>query len=84
MRTLRWIILGTAVILMITSAKAQMYDPRYPVCLQVWQWGGSYYFDCSYTTWNQCRANAIGRAAMCLVNPYWPPAHDRLRSSAPY
>jgi hypothetical protein len=78
MRMLRWIILGSAVILVITSAKAQMYYPRYPVCLQVWQWGGSYYFDCSYTTWDQCRANAVGRAAMCLVNPYWPRAHKRL------
>ncbi|MBR0692260.1 DUF3551 domain-containing protein [Bradyrhizobium lablabi] len=89
MRMLRWMILGGAVILVVTPARAQSYDPRYPVCLQVWQWGGSYYFDCSYTTWDQCRANAVGLAAMCLDNPYWPrarprPSGGRLRSSTPY
>jgi hypothetical protein len=89
MRMLRWIILGSAVILVITSATAQTYDPRYPVCLQIWQWGGSTYFECTYTSWDQCRSAAVGLPAMCLENPYWPRAHPRLsggrlRSSVPY
>ena len=89
MRMLRWIIRGSAVILMITSATAQTYDPKYPVCLQIWQWGGTYYFDCSYTTWDQCRANAVSLPAMCLENPYWPRPQPRLsggrlHSSAPH
>jgi len=76
MRMQRWIFLSAAILVM-TPAKAQMYDPSFPVCLQVWQWGGGYYFDCSYTTWDQCRASGSGRAAMCLVNPYWNRAQPR-------
>ena len=78
MRMLRWIVLGGAVILMASPATAQTYDPRYPVCLQKWEWGGSTYFDCSYTSWDQCRAAGAGLAAMCLENPYWPRAQPKL------
>ncbi|MGL3111413.1 DUF3551 domain-containing protein [Bradyrhizobium sp. BR 1432] len=85
---LRWIVLSTG-ILVVTSATAQTYDPRHPVCLQKWQWGGSTYFECAYTSWDQCRAAAIGLAAMCVENPYWSRAQPtlsggRMRSSAPY
>ncbi|MGM4870193.1 DUF3551 domain-containing protein [Bradyrhizobium sp. 956_D2_N1_5] len=60
-----------------------------PVCLQRWEWGGSTYFECAYTSWDQCRASAIGLSAMCVDNPYWqrPQARlsgGRLRSSTPY
>ncbi|WP_354179663.1 DUF3551 domain-containing protein [Bradyrhizobium sp. LA6.1] len=89
MRMLRWLILGSAAILAIASATAQTYDPGHPVCLQRWEWGGSTYFECAYTSWDQCRASAIGLSAMCVENPYWqqPPARrsgGRLRSSTPY
>jgi len=55
-----------------TPAQAQTYDPNYPVCLQVYQ--GSmvdYYFECAYQTMGQCQASASGRAASCVVNPYY-------------
>ncbi|WP_322596941.1 MULTISPECIES: DUF3551 domain-containing protein [Bradyrhizobium] len=89
MRMLRWLILSSAMILVITSATAQTFDPRSPVCLQKWEWGGSTYFECAYTTWDQCRVAAIGLAAMCLENPYWRRPQPRLsggrlRPSAPY
>ncbi|WP_309249494.1 MULTISPECIES: DUF3551 domain-containing protein [Bradyrhizobium] len=89
MRMLRWLILGSAAILAIASATAQTYDPSHPVCLQRWEWGGSTYFECAYTSWDQCRASAIGLSAMCVENPYWqqPQARrsgGRLRSSTPY
>ena len=89
MRMLRWLILGSAAILAIASATAQTYDPSHPVCLQRWEWGGSTYFECAYTSWDQCRASAIGLSAMCVDNPYWqrPQARlsgGRLRSSTPY
>jgi hypothetical protein len=89
MRMLRWIVLGGAALLAVTSATAQTYDPRYPVCLQKWEWGGSTSFDCAYSSWDQCKAAAIGLAAMCLENPYWSRAQPRysgrrVRAPAPY
>ena len=51
-------------------AAAQTYDPGYPVCLHVWDRGANYY-DCSYTTLPQCNATASGRAAACVINPYF-------------
>ncbi|MBR0899906.1 DUF3551 domain-containing protein [Bradyrhizobium tropiciagri] len=53
-------------------AAAQMYDPNYPVCLEVY--GGRLtpeYIDCSYTSLPQCQATASGRAATCSVNPFY-------------
>jgi hypothetical protein len=77
MRTLFWTILGSAVLLAAAPAAAQTYDPRYPVCLQRWEWGGSTYFECSFSSWDQCRAAASGLPAMCLNNPYWQGAYPR-------
>jgi hypothetical protein len=62
-------ILGVAIAL---PARAQTYDPSYPVCLQVYQGGiADYYFECHYRTMAQCQATASGRAAQCVVNPYY-------------
>ncbi|WP_136624308.1 DUF3551 domain-containing protein [Bradyrhizobium centrolobii] len=74
-RILHWIIVSGAAIFVITPAAAQTYDPRYPVCLQRWEWGGSTYFECSYTSWDQCRRATSGLPAMCLDNPYWSQGH---------
>ena len=70
MRVLVWSILVLAI--MSISAQAQTYDPRYPVCMTVYDgpWGGEW-IDCSYTSLPQCKATASGRAAMCEVNPYF-------------
>ena len=55
-----------------TSVQAQTYDPAYPVCLQVYTGGFmDYYFECAYTNLAQCQASALGRAASCVVNPYY-------------
>jgi hypothetical protein len=54
----------------IEPAAAQTYDPAYPVCLHVWTRGNNYY-DCSYTSLPQCNASASGRAAQCVINPYF-------------
>jgi hypothetical protein len=37
------------------------------------------YFDCRYTSLEQCRFLAVGRSASCAVNPYFP----QKRSKAP-
>ncbi|WP_291614505.1 DUF3551 domain-containing protein [Bradyrhizobium sp.] len=52
-------------------ARAQTYDPRYPVCLQVYQGFVDYYFECGYTSMAQCQMSASGRSASCVVNPYY-------------
>jgi len=68
--TLAIVVLGAAYA--ATPARAQTYDPAYPVCLQIYQ--GSmvdYYFECAYRTMAQCQMSASGRAASCVVNPYY-------------
>ena len=76
-------ILVIAPVLMGTPARAQTYDPAYPVCLQVYQGSMTdYYFECAYTSLPQCQASASGRAAQCIVNPYYagrktPPRRER-------
>ncbi|GIQ78150.1 DUF3551 domain-containing protein [Bradyrhizobium sp. RD5-C2] len=55
-----------------SPSAAQMYDPNYPVCLEVY--GGRLtpeYIDCSFTSLPQCKATASGRSATCSVNPYY-------------
>jgi hypothetical protein len=75
--------LGGAAILAVAPAQAQTYDPRYPVCMQKWQWGGSTYFDCRFTSWEQCRAAAASMPATCLDNPYWSQARGGLPGRPP-
>ncbi|OAF02152.1 hypothetical protein AYJ54_28010 [Bradyrhizobium centrolobii] len=61
-------------------ARAQTYDPRYPVCMQIY--GQIGYFDCRYTSLQQCKYLAVGRSAACIENPYFaqkPPATPRSR-----
>jgi Protein of unknown function (DUF3551) len=66
-------ILTIATALMSVPARAQTYDPAYPVCLHVYARGATYY-ECRYTSLPQCKASASGRAAECVVNPYLPSA----------
>jgi hypothetical protein len=49
---------------------AQTYDPRYPVCMQVFSIDGPA-IGCGYTSMAQCKASASGRAAECFANPYF-------------
>jgi hypothetical protein len=73
MRTSFGIIMAIGMWLAASPADAQRYDPRYPVCMH--RYGGSFmgadYFDCSFTSLEQCRATASGLAATCDINPYY-------------
>ena len=81
MRNLAMTILTVATILPATAALAQTYDPKYPVCLQIYQGREDYYFECAYTSLAQCNMSASGRAAQCVVNPYYvKPIPHRKRS----
>lgn len=69
MRVLTMAILTAAAVAAAAPARAQTYDPDYPVCMQVF--GRISYFDCRYTSLPQCNATASGRSAECLINPYY-------------
>ena len=65
-----------ATLFVAVDASAQTYDPHYPVCMHVYagggrSGGGNNWFDCSFTSLEQCRATASGLAATCDVNPYY-------------
>ena len=73
-----------AVAFIAAPARAQLYDPRYPVCLQVFGELEGERMDCIFTSMAQCRASATGRPATCLLNPYFahatvPPARTSRR-----
>jgi hypothetical protein len=54
-----------------SAARAQTYDPHYPVCMHVY---GSFVgerMDCIFTSIPQCQASASGLPATCLINPYF-------------
>lgn len=61
-------------------ARAQTYDPRYPVCMHVVGLGSSYY-DCSFASLSQCAASASGRPAQCDVNPFYAGASNSFARS---
>ena len=69
MRIPALVILTIAMVSMAGPAAAQTYAPGYPVCLHVY--GPVVYYECLYTSLPQCNASASGRAAQCVINPYF-------------
>jgi hypothetical protein len=71
MRGPAWtILLGIAMMLVAAPAEAQTYDPNYPICLQTYGRAGNY-IACTYTSMAQCQLTASGRAAQCIINPFF-------------
>ncbi len=70
MRISALVILVIGILAAAGPARAQTYDPDFPVCMHVVSWGTTYE-DCSYYTMDQCRLSATGRAAQCNINPYY-------------
>ena len=77
MRVLACITLTMVTVLAALPARAQTYDPSYPVCLQTYGIDGGY-IECSFTSLAQCQASASGRSAQCLTNPYFAPGAGKL------
>jgi len=75
MRVLALAVLAIGAASAAAPAQAQTYDPSYPVCLHVWARGATYY-ECRYSSLPQCNASASGRAAQCVVNPYYANAYE--------
>jgi len=63
--------LALAAFVMVKPAKAQWYDPSFPVCMHVFGEQEGERMDCIFTSLAQCAASASGRSAMCLINPYF-------------
>ena len=63
-------ILTIATVLTATSARAQTYSPAYPVCLHAFGEKAGY-IECGYISLAQCDQSASGRAAQCVINPYF-------------
>lgn len=89
MRLLSFAVLVFAISLV--PARAQNYDPRYPVCMKIYEgsFGSGNWTNCSFTSLAQCQASASGRSAMCEMNPYYPHAQiggqgDYRRPPRPY
>ena len=77
MRVLACTILTIGALLVAVPARAQTYDPNYPVCLQTYAIGGGS-IDCSFTSLAQCAGSASGRSAQCLTNPYFAQGDRKL------
>lgn len=69
MRRLALTVLTIGIVLTAGHARAQRYDPAYPVCLYVVTRGGGSYYQCTYQTMEQCRVLANGQ--MCSLNPFY-------------
>lgn len=73
---MRILVLIVVAILWVDSpARAQTYDPAYPVCMQIY--GPVGYVDCRYASLAQCRPLAAGRSALCIENPYFAPKESK-------
>ena len=83
MRVLALAILTISAASVMSSARAQTYDPAFPVCLHVFTRGNNYY-DCSYTSLPQCNASASGRAGQCDITPYYAGATGPKRRDRRY
>jgi hypothetical protein len=68
MRIAALAVLAMVAVSTAAPARAQTYNPNYPVCLEVY--GRFPYIECAYTSLEQCKWSASGRAAMCVINPY--------------
>jgi Protein of unknown function (DUF3551) len=63
-------ILAMAIMAAAAPARAQTYDPDFPICMHVVEIE-TVYDDCRYYTMAQCVASASGRPAQCNINPYY-------------
>lgn len=54
-----------------SSAHAQNYNPRYPVCMKVIEMFGGERNECSYYSLQQCAQRAAGLGATCILNPFY-------------
>ena len=67
---MRVLVLLILAVCLAEPARAQTFDPAYPVCMQLAEWGGLR-IDCSFRSMAECAGSASGRGATCFANPYF-------------
>jgi hypothetical protein len=84
MRIPALMMLTVAAALTAMPARAQTYDPAYPVCIQIYNSDGGR-IQCGFNSLAQCAASAAGGSAQCITNPYFggarAPAERRQRGA---
>jgi Protein of unknown function (DUF3551) len=61
------------------------YGTDYPVCMEALDSGGGTHFECSYTSFEQCKIGAAGTPGTCFKNPSYvpPPPEPAAAQAAP-
>lgn len=75
MRLLGALLLALSALCTTKPASAQMYDPRYPICMRVYGELVGDRMDCIFKSMQECQASAAGNPATCLVNPFYAPSY---------
>jgi Protein of unknown function (DUF3551) len=60
-----------AALLAAAPARAQTYDPKYPVCMHTYGALLGERIDCIFVSLDQCNMSASGLPASCIDNPYY-------------
>ena len=71
MRVLLLAMVMIAAISAASSARAQNYNPRYPVCMRIVDVFGGERNECIYDSLQDCQQRAAGLGGMCIVNPFY-------------
>lgn len=74
MRNLVLALMGAGGLAMAGAAPAEAVGTRYPYCIQ-----GSEIpalSQCTFTSYEQCKATASGRFLYCIENPYYNPGPE--------
>lgn len=79
MRSLILAALAAGIAVATAPSSAQTYDPNYPICKRVNSDAAS--VDRYYTTMAQCREDARGESAECVVNPFYKTAQEVPRAT---
>jgi hypothetical protein len=64
-------LVAMSLVTLVKPTIAQTYAPEYPICLQIYDEGGGYRYECLYDNFWQCNLTAYGRSAECVVNPFF-------------
>ena len=78
MRNLVLALLAAGGLAIIGAAPAQAVGTRYPFCIQGRDYPGL--SNCTFTSYEQCKATASGRYLYCVENPYYNPGEPDPRA----
>jgi hypothetical protein len=75
MRNLILALLAASGAAFVAAEPAQAVGTRYPFCLQGSEYPGL--SNCTFTSYEQCKATASGRYLFCIENPYFQSTDPR-------